>query len=63
VIRRLLVAAAAVVVAGTVFPLALAAAADAWLSSSVPVLLGLAAVFVVQPLYVLARHNRRERRP
>jgi len=60
-IRRLLVAVSAATVAGTAAVLGLAAAADAWLTSSTPVLIGLAAVWIPQALITAHHHTRRER--
>lgn len=46
--RRVVTAGSAALVAGTAAVLGLAAAADAWLGSSTPVLVGLAAVWIPQ---------------
>ncbi|MEV0608101.1 hypothetical protein AB0I61_17220 [Polymorphospora rubra] len=57
-IRRLVLVVSATVVAGTAGTLALAAAALAYGWPAGSVLTALAAVFVTQPLYVLARRPR-----
>jgi hypothetical protein len=58
---RILIAIAAGLVAGVATVLGLAAAADAWLGYSTPVLVALAAVWIPQSVIVAYRYTRRRR--
>jgi hypothetical protein len=58
-IARPLIATAAGLVAGVATVLGLAAAADAWLGYSTPVLVALAAVWIPQSVIVAYRYTRR----